>query len=135
MALTNDNALQPGMMVIHGNHSEVLRDVLVSWMSAHPLPALDNEVILVQSNGIGQWLKLALARDADDGGCGVAAALDIQLPARFFWQVYRAVLGRERVPDSSPFDKPLLIWRLMRLLPSLLAQPAFAFAGAFSATG
>ncbi|PWC13954.1 exodeoxyribonuclease V subunit gamma [Brenneria corticis] len=126
MASTNENALQPGMMVIHGNHSEVLRDVLVSWMSAHPLPALDNEVILVQSNGIGQWLKLALARDADDGGCGVAAALDIQLPARFFWQVYRAVLGRERVPDSSPFDKPLLIWRLMRLLPSLLAQPAFA---------
>ncbi|NIF20160.1 exodeoxyribonuclease V subunit gamma [Pantoea sp. Acro-835] len=117
--------IHPGMMVIHGNHSEMLRDVLVSWMKNHPLPVLENEVILVQSNGIGQWLRLALARDPEEGGCGIAAALDIQLPARFFWQVYRSVLGREQVPESSPFDKPLLVWRLMRLLPQLLTQDAF----------
>ena len=87
--------MNSGLMVLHGNHSETLRDVLVSWMAAHPLSPLENEVILVQSNGINQWLKLALARDVTDGGCGIAAALDIKLPARFFWQVYRAVLGKE----------------------------------------
>lgn len=113
-------------MVLHGNHSEALRDVLITWMAAHPLSPLENEVILVQSNGINQWLKLALARDADDGGCGIAAALDIKLPARFFWQVYRAVLGKEQVPESSPFDPPLLTWRLIRLLPQLLTEPVFA---------
>ncbi len=113
-------------MVLHGNHSEALRDVLISWMAAHPLPPLENEVILVQSNGINQWLKLAMARDPEDGGCGIAAALDIKLPARFFWQVYRAVLGKEQVPESSPFDRPLLTWRLIRLLPQLLTQPVFA---------
>lgn len=113
-------------MVLHGNHSEALRDVLITWMAAHPLSPLENEVILVQSNGINQWLKLALARDADDGGCGIAAALDIKLPARFFWQVYRAVLGKEQVPESSPFDRPLLTWRLIRLLPQLLTEPVFA---------
>lgn len=118
--------MNSGLMVLHGNHSEALRDVLISWMAAHPLPPLENEVILVQSNGINQWLKLAMARDPEDGGCGIAAALDIKLPARFFWQVYRAVLGKEQVPESSPFDRPLLTWRLIRLLPQLLTQPVFA---------
>lgn len=113
-------------MVLHGNHSEALRDVLITWMAAHPLSPLENEVILVQSNGINQWLKLALARDTSEGGCGIAAALDIKLPARFFWQVYRAVLGKEQVPESSPFDRPLLTWRLIRLLPELLTEPVFA---------
>ncbi|AVF37311.1 exodeoxyribonuclease V subunit gamma [Rahnella sikkimica] len=113
-------------MVLHGNHSEALRDILVSWMAAHPLSPLENEVILVQSNGINQWLKLALARDVSEGGCGIAAALDIKLPARFFWQVYRAVLGKDQVPDSSPFDRSLLTWRLIRLLPQLLPEPVFA---------
>jgi exodeoxyribonuclease V gamma subunit len=26
------------------------------------------------------------------------------------------------VPESSPFDKPLLVWRLMRLLPDVPAR-------------
>ncbi|MGI4858227.1 MAG: exodeoxyribonuclease V subunit gamma, partial [Janthinobacterium lividum] len=91
-----------------------------------PLAPLENEVVLVQSNGIAQWLKLALARDADAGGCGIAAALDAQLPQRFIWQAYRAVLGDAAVPLTSAFDKSLLVWRLMRLLPSLSAEPVFA---------
>ncbi|WP_263062853.1 exodeoxyribonuclease V subunit gamma [Dickeya dadantii] len=122
----SENRLQPGLMAIHSNHPEALRNVLVSWMAANPLGGLENELILVQSNGIGQWLKLALARDVRDGGCGVAAALDVELPSRFFWQVYRSVLGHDQVPETSPFDKSLLVWRLVRLLPELLAQPEFA---------
>lgn len=118
--------LSPGFMVVHGNHPEALRDLLVAWVRRHPLAPLEDEVVLVQSNGIAQWLKLALAADPDDGGCGIAAALDAQLPSRFIWQAYRAVLGEAAVPKVSPFDKPRLAWRLMRLLPALLAQPAFA---------
>ncbi|AKU10061.1 exodeoxyribonuclease V, gamma subunit [Azoarcus sp. CIB] len=118
--------LAGGLMVIHGNHPEALRDVLVAWMKRHPLAPLENELILVQSNGIAQWLKMALAADEAAGGCGIAAALDAFLPSRFVWQAYRAVLGGEAVPEVSPFDKPLLVWRLMRLLPSLLAREAFA---------
>ncbi|NMG46281.1 exodeoxyribonuclease V subunit gamma [Aromatoleum toluvorans] len=115
-----------GLMVIHGNHPEALRDVLVAWMKRHPLAPLENELILVQSNGIAQWLKMALAADEAAGGCGIAAALDAFLPSRFVWQAYRAVLGMEAVPEVSPFDKPRLVWRLMRLLPALLARAEFA---------
>ncbi|MFM8441982.1 MAG: exodeoxyribonuclease V subunit gamma [Methylococcus sp.] len=56
--------LSPGLMLVHGNRPETLRDLLVTWMKRYPLGPLENEVILVQSNGIAQWLKLALDRCA-----------------------------------------------------------------------
>lgn len=122
------DVIEPGFLVVHGNQLESLRDLAVSWMRREPLAPLENEVILVQSNGISQWLKLALAADAPSGA-GIAAALDITLPARFLWQAYRAVLthceGEDAVPEASPLDKPRLSWRLMRLLPELLIEPAF----------
>jgi exodeoxyribonuclease V gamma subunit len=120
--------LQPGFMVVHGNRMQDLRALAVEWMRRYPLRPFENETILVQSNGIAQWLKLALARDSDaeDGGCGIAAALDMQLPARFLWDAYRAVLGPETVPAGSPFAKAPLTWRLMRLLPESLDRPEFA---------
>ncbi|BAU56911.1 exodeoxyribonuclease V gamma chain [Halorhodospira halochloris] len=115
-------------MIVHGNRMEDLRELTVEWMRRHPLDPLENETVLVQSNGIAQWLRLALARDPDaaEPGCGIAAALDMQLPARFLWQAYRAVLGPAEVPRTSPFDKEPLIWRLMRLLPERSEQPVFA---------
>ncbi|MGJ7457795.1 exodeoxyribonuclease V subunit gamma [Halomonas sp. RA08-2] len=126
MPALDDSALQPGFMVTHGNRLEALRGLAVEWMRRHPLGPLENETILVQSNGISQWLKLALAEDEVNGGAGIAAALDVTLPARFLWQAYRAVLGEDAVPPVSPFDKPRLLWRLMRLLPALLDSPVFA---------
>lgn len=120
------DTLTPGLMIIHGNRLETLRELVVDWMRMHPLGPLENEVILVQSNGIAQWLQMALAADPDDGGSGIAAALDVQLPARFLWDSYRGVLGRDAVPEQSPLDKQPLLWRLMRLLPELLEQTAFA---------
>lgn len=72
--------LEPGLIIIHGNHLEELRSLSVQWMRRYPLRPLENEVLLVQSNGIAQWLKLALA---EREGCGIAAALDVDLPARF----------------------------------------------------
>ncbi|MFP8965236.1 exodeoxyribonuclease V subunit gamma [Pokkaliibacter sp. CJK22405] len=122
----DQNALTPGLMIIHANHSEDLRDVLVNWVQRHPLAPLEKELVLVQSNGISQWLKLALAEPVRRGGVGIAASMDTLLPSRFLWQAYRAVLGEDTVPPESPFDKPLLTWRLMRLLPALIGRPAFA---------
>lgn len=125
----NSNPISPGLMLIHGNRSERLRDLLVEWMRRNPLSPLESETILVQSNGIAQWLKLALAADHDTetglGGCGIAAALEISLPSRFLWQAYRAVLGGASVAEVSPFDKSRLVWRLMRVLPALVERSGF----------
>ncbi|HSP58413.1 MAG TPA: exodeoxyribonuclease V subunit gamma, partial [Halomonas sp.] len=134
MPAVQASALPPGFMVVHGNRLEDLRGLAVEWMTRHPLSPLENEVILVQSNGISQWMKLALAADERDdgtGGSGIAAALNITLPARFLWQAYRAVLTHveqdpDAVPATSPFDKSRLLWRLLRLLPELMGHDEFA---------
>ena len=117
--------VRPGLMVIHGNRPEVLRDLLVTWMHRYPLAPLATETILVQSNGIAQWLKIALARDEAQGGCGISAGIEVLLPAKFLWRTYRAVLGTHAVPEVSALDKQPLTWRLMRLIPQLLKRPGF----------
>lgn len=129
MTPPSTNDLPPGLVLVHGNQPEQLRDLIVAWMARHPLAPLEPEVVLVQSNGIAQWLRLALAADphpGGGGGCGIAAALDLSLPSRFLWRIYRAVLGADAVPEVSPFDEGPLVWRLMRLLPGLTAEAGYA---------
>ncbi|WP_095145126.1 MULTISPECIES: exodeoxyribonuclease V subunit gamma [unclassified Pseudomonas] len=126
--MADASLLSAGFMVVHGNRLDELRSLVVSWMRRYPLAPLENEIALVQSNGIAQWLKLALAEDPEDddmGGCGIAAAIDVQLPGSFMWQLYRLVLGRDEIPAKSLLDKAPLTWRLMRLLPELINQPHF----------
>jgi exodeoxyribonuclease V gamma subunit len=106
-----------GMMVIQGNHLEALRDVMTGWIKRYPLPPLEDEQILVQSNGIAQWLKMALAQDDVNGGCGIAAAMNVQLPGRFLWQGYRHF--QPDIPAASPFDKAPLTWTLYQLLSDI----------------
>ncbi|WP_404418760.1 exodeoxyribonuclease V subunit gamma [Marinospirillum sp.] len=117
MTAAASGELTPGLMILQGNRLEELRELMVQWLIKHPLKPLENESILVQSNGIAQWLKMALAADREDGGCGIAAALQVDLPGRFIWQAYRSLYTE--LPSSSPFDKGPLTWRLYRLLADL----------------
>ncbi|MDR3370892.1 exodeoxyribonuclease V subunit gamma [Rhodoferax sp.] len=123
--LTNQETTLPtGFMVLHGNRLEDLRDLLVSYLAEHPLGPLEPEVILLQSNGMKHWLELALA---DDGALGICAATRMELPSSYLWQMYRAVLGLDAVPEHMPFDKAALLWRLVRLLPAMCdANPVYA---------
>ncbi|MFN3792677.1 exodeoxyribonuclease V subunit gamma [Massilia sp.] len=113
--------ITPGLLILHGNQMELLRSAMFDWLRAHPLGPLEQETILVQSNGVAEWLKIALAEEM-----GVCAATRVALPARFLWEAYRGMLGRERVPTRAPFDKDPLTWRLMRLLPALVQDPSYA---------
>lgn len=143
--------LEPGFLVVHANLPEQLRALIVHWTKAYPLAVLETETVLVQSNGIAQWLKLALAADSqdangqdansqaadetihetadvatDEAGLGIASCLSLQMPGRFIWQLYRAVLSEEQIPEQSAFDKAQLRWRLFKLLPQLCRKPDFA---------
>ncbi len=102
---------------------EDLRKVAIQWVLKHPLAPLENEVFIVQSNGMAQWLKLALA---ENDGCGISAAVSFQLTARFLWQAYRAILGPNSIPQESPYDKEPLKWRLLRLLKGLPREKGFS---------
>lgn len=119
-----EQRLSPGFLVVHANQAELLRDLVVQWLQRYPLAVLEQETLLVQSNGIAQWLKLALA--SDEEGLGVAAGIKLQMPGRFLWQLYRTLLPQEAIPEHSPFDKSALLWRLYRLLPACAEQPEFA---------
>ncbi|MDO8420003.1 MAG: exodeoxyribonuclease V subunit gamma, partial [Rubrivivax sp.] len=112
--------ITPGLLVLHGNRTEVLAETVFEWLRRHPLQPLEEEIFLVQSNGVAEWLKMSLAAQA-----GICAATRVELPARFLWRAYRQMLGREAVPAQSALDKSPLTWRLMRLLPTLLARPGF----------
>ncbi|MFJ4250340.1 exodeoxyribonuclease V subunit gamma [Pseudomonas sp. NPDC089741] len=121
-------SLNAAFMVVQSNSLDELRSLVISIMRRYPLAPLENEIALVQSNGIAQWLKLALAEDPEEddlGGCGIAAAIDVQLPGSFMWQLYRMVLGREQIPAKSLLDKAPLTWRLMRLLPQVIDREHF----------
>ena len=122
--------IAPGLLILHGNQLEQLRAAVFGWLRGHPLDPLETDILLVQSNGVAEWLKIALAEEM-----GVCAATRVALPARFLWQAYRSMLGRERVPRMSAFDKGPLAWRLMRLLPALLAEETFAPLRHFLADG
>lgn len=122
-------SLDTGIAVLHSNQLEALRDVVDYWLRRYPLAPLENEVVLVQSNGMGQWLKQNLAKNTS---LGIAAAITLQLPSLFIWSAYRAVLG-EQIPKDQPLAKAPLIWRLYRLLPSLIHQPGFATLAGFLA--
>ena len=118
---TSPDPIQPGLLVLHGNRAELLRDALFEWVRRQPLAALEEDVFLVQSNGVAEWLKMALAQRL-----GVCAATRVELPARFMWRAFRQALGRDAVPGVSPLDKTVLAWRLMADLPAWLDGPVFA---------
>ena len=79
---------------------------LATTLLAQPLrepfaPAL----VVVPSQGMGRWLTLELARKQ-----GIAMQLEVQLPAKFVWDLSRLVLGQ--LPEQSAFAPTTLAWRL-----------------------
>src|SRR5690606_2845705 len=70
------STVQPGLIALHGNRAETLTDTVFAWLQQRPLTPLEDEVILVQSNGMAEWFKMAQARSG-----GVCAATRVELPA------------------------------------------------------
>lgn len=102
----------------HSNDLEVLKDILATLMRNDPCAPLQSESILVQSQGMAHWLTLKLA-DA----LGVAAHIEFPLPSSFVWRVFNQL--NPSLPERSYFDKQILHWSLMRLLPELVQQPCY----------
>ncbi len=113
----------PGFLVFHSNRMEQLRKLLVNYIHRNPLAPLAAETILVQSNGMKHWLTLSLA---EDDALGICAATRMVLPSSQLWQIYRCVLGKDRLPLAMPLDKSPLAWRILRRLPHWLRDPQFA---------
>lgn len=105
--------------VYHSNQLDTLKILLVHLIQSDPLThPFEAEQILVQSPGMSQWLKMALAQEL-----GITANIDFPLPATFIWEMFSRVLPD--VPKRSAFNKEAMTWKLMRLLPEMLDQAEF----------
>ncbi len=109
------------LQLIQSNRAEHLLDQLAERLTeaARCGPVLAPQTVLVQSQGMRQWLTLETAARR-----GIVANLQTPMPAAFLWQVCRQVMGAE-LPAHSAFDKDALCWQIMDLLPGMLDQAGF----------
>ncbi len=105
------------LRLYQSNHMRVLASLFCEH-SQHNIDPMVPTTVVVQSFGIGQWLKLQLAEQQ-----GISAHLDCVLPATCIWRQYRSLLPETALPDESPFDRERLAWRLMRLIPDTDHEP------------
>jgi exodeoxyribonuclease V gamma subunit len=105
--------------VYAGNRMENLLNDL-RGVVARPLPSpLDRETIVVQSKGMQRWLSMELSRRF-----GVWANCDYPFLNEMADRIFRIVLPDQT--DTASFEPGLLAWRIMGLIPTRVAEPAFA---------
>jgi exodeoxyribonuclease V gamma subunit len=105
--------------IIQSNRMEALQAQFHQLLKVNPLQSpFDKEVVLVQSPGMSQWLKIGLSENL-----GVAAQVDFPLPSSFIWQLYQQLLPN--VPKESAFNKPNLAWKLFAILPNCIDEPLY----------
>lgn len=106
--------------VYHSNQIEALKNELVHILRTSPnCDPFVTETVLVQSLGMAQWLQMQIATSL-----GVAANLQFPYPTSFLWQQYRTLFPH--LPKENIFSREVLVWHLMRIIPSQLAKPSFA---------
>lgn len=111
--------------LIQSNKMEVLQADLVHRLSQNVSQQSDlaslltPETIIVQSPGMAQWLKIAIAHNL-----GVAANIQFPLPSSFIWQQYKSFFND--LPETSAFTKPNMVWKLMHILQRFLDMPEFS---------
>ncbi|MCG8707252.1 exodeoxyribonuclease V subunit gamma [Brenneria sp. 4F2] len=106
--------------VYHSNQLDILKQLMVELIKLQPLEdPFQQEVVLVQSPGMAQWLQIELAENF-----GIAANIHFPLPGVFLWDMCRHILPG--IPKESAFSKDSMTWKLMQLLPEQLTQPDFA---------
>jgi len=106
--------------IYHSNKLDVLKGILGHLLKRDPLAnPFEQEKILVQSPGMAQWLKMALADDL-----GICANIEFPLPASFIWQTFVDVL--DDVPKRSAFNKDAMAWQIITRLPNFLNTDEFS---------
>lgn len=107
-------------IVYYSNQLEKQKEILSSlFKSLPPEDPFQQDIILVQSPGMAQWLQIELAKET-----GISANLKFPMPASFIWQLYAQNLPATVL--ENPFDKDSMTWRLMRLIPTFLEKESFS---------
>jgi len=109
----------PGLNLYTSNRMEALSASLAAMLREDPLrDPFQEEIVIVQSRGMERWLSLELARLNK-----ICTNIRFPFPIHFVYEVFRRTLGN--LPETSPYDPDILIWKIMRLLPGSLPGEAF----------
>lgn len=106
------------LKVVYSNEMLQLAARLAEQQRLAPLPPLEAETIIVQSNELSRWLSLYLATHH-----GIASHIDFPYPSAYIWALFRRVLPA--IPKESPFGKDAMTWRIFDLLPECAQQAGF----------
>ena len=110
------------MLHIHtSNRLENLIQALATVIKSNPLPPLVQETIVVQSQGMERWVSMSLAEQL-----GVWANGEFPFPNKIVWQLFKEALSSSKLPDTSKFEPPVMVWTLMDILPMFLEHPDFS---------
>lgn len=105
--------------VYHSNSMDLLKALVIQLIKNNQLTEVfDEEKILVQSSGISQWLKMAIASEI-----GIVANTKFPLPATFLWDMFNIVLPE--LPKESAFSKEMMKWKIMKILPTIIETKEF----------
>ena len=121
------------LTLYRSNRAELLARVLATRLQLEPPGPLDQIQMVVNtwptSRWLGEQIALAGSRPEDPPGGGIAANLRFPFPASRLRQLVDAVLAQAQ-PTGADGDDPWraqnLVWPVLELLPSLLADPSAA---------
>ena len=105
------------LTLYHAPDLETLGELATTLLATPMRDPFAPALVVVPSQGMGRWLTLELARKQ-----GIAMQLEVQLPAKFVWDLSRLCLGQ--LPEQSAFSPSSLSWRLYDWLcePARLAE-------------
>ena len=107
------------MLHIHtSNRLEYLAQACANIINTNPLPPLIRETIVVQNNGMERWLSMTLAEQL-----GVFAHGYFPFPDTLLWRIFKETL--DDLPEISQFERDVMVWSLMDILPTFLEKPEF----------
>jgi len=100
------------------NRLEILVEALAGVLRTPLASPLDQEIIVVQSQGMERWVSTELALRH-----GICANCRFAFPNAFVYETFRKVLPD--LPERSRFDPKVMTWKIMKLLPSCITRPGF----------
>ena len=99
------------LKVVYSNNMLQLATGLAELQQSAPLPPLEAETIIFQSNELSRWLSLYLAQHHS-----IASHVEFPYPSAHIWALFRRVLPD--IPKESAFSKDAMTWRIFDVLPA-----------------
>ena len=109
----------PQLHLFLSNRVELLADRLAEVTRIPLSSPLQSEIIVVQSQGMARWLALALAARR-----GLCANVRFPFPKAFSFEIFKSL--PEATGEPTAVEPDTLVWRVLKLLPTLTRTPGFA---------